>query len=94
MVINIEKIRKEIEKSVCAPKKFEIYTLKISDQIFHTADNKMFYTCQIVIKYTEKRKICGKRFLVVSYDVDKYLTYYIGIENIFWGKRKWKVINI
>lgn len=80
MEINIEKIRKEIEKSVCAPKKFEIYTLKISDEI--TAYNKMFYTCQIVIKYTEKRKICGKKFLVISYDVDKYLAYYIGIESI------------
>ena len=80
MEINIEKIKKEIEKSVWAPKKFEIYTLKISDEKSLTADNKMFYTCQIVIKYTEKRKICGKKFLIISYDIDKYLSYYIGIE--------------
>lgn len=82
MEINIEKIRKEIEKSVFAPKKFEIYTLKISDEKFLTAYNKMFYTCQIVIKYTEKRKICGKKFLILIYDFDEYSAHYSGIENI------------
>ena len=82
MVINIEKIRKEIKKSSFAPKKFEIYTLKISDEKYLTAYNKMFYTCQIVIKYKEKQKICGKKFLILIYDVDEYSAHYTGVENI------------
>lgn len=82
MEINIEKMRKEIEKSVFAPKNFSIYSLKISDEKYLTAYNKMCYTCQVVIKYTEKRKICGKNFFILIYDFDGYSAHYSGIESI------------